>query len=881
MRMRWLCVGLPLLAAVVGCGARKVEVAGETGEDVTTHLGEKVDVSLSDWLTLPRADLARLADEWAETARKRQAAAREDRDSVALLPKLNPPVTAPVFQEAKYSSAAGFSLPPYLKEGEKDAAVALHLARFGDREAALKLADPADKALLARIEAFRTEKNYPAEWTRLVGLAQSAAEFKLANGEKDGAAELVALHRQLLAVLDEKAAAGPLGAALLVRGRRALQEAEAAWRSPAQRKTALADDVKAELDRWGNVPTAPAPLPLGSAEAEVSSFFHAKRAGRTVSPPTDADTRRALDLLALPLSSESVQAVVAFLDDRSALNELFVVYREKANLLFPEPASLAHLLLESGYTPAAGAANAGPGVQRETYAGHNLAVEVNLLGRSSGFGAVVRLSDPKASPPAPGLPRDFGAVHLDQSFEQNRLAVAPEQNKDALTVVQKSALQKITQPAAETPEEALLQKEAGYNLLASLALHWSPGVNHQAFARLALPFWSAFGDARLEGKAGESGEYLSLTWEDPRTRFTLRLPYSDQQAPEFVAEDRRGALAAAERAEAAAAFDKEHRRARLAAGKPQVRLARSIPLEAYPLEAVSLGMYRAKALAALPRRQKVRQLEIPDGVSLLFLDEIPPTATHWPRQAFVRFGADNRVAEIRVRYEDGLRPESKGSPSLLTKLKDRPNGAPEVLPAPWAALWNDLPPQKPAPVLYRWADDLTLLICQRDAGGAEVVLRDCPPDFPQGALLGPLTFVTRGPDRVTLGQPRAEVLNAWKNFKPTTAADGATVFPAAANSPYDAILVYFEGDRVSRILARHRAKATDVRIALQEAWSRDFDRLGMIRRQDEAAGSLKLAYGWHDDRTRVRIFAQEAEDGVRIFTEWVEWPVKPKAAGTD
>jgi hypothetical protein len=879
--MPWLCVGLPLLAAaVVGCGARKVEVPN-AGEDLTTHLGEKVDVSLSDWLTLPRADLARLADQWAATATKRQAAAREDRDSVALLPKLNPPVTAPVFQEAKYSPTAGFSLPPYLKEGEKDAAIALHLARFGDREAALKLADPADKQLLARIEAFRTEKNYPAEWTRLVGLAQAAAEFKLANGEKDGAAELVALHRQLRALLDEKAAGGPLGAALLVRGRRALQEAEAAWRSSAQRKTALADDVKAELDRWGDVPTAPAPLPLGSGEAEVCRVFHAKRAGRTVSSPTPADTGRALDLLALPLSSESVEAVVAFLDDRPALNELFVVYREKANLLFPEPASLAHLLIESGFTPAGGNASPGPGVQRETYSGHNLAVEVNLLGRSSGFGAIVRLSDPKASLPAVSLPRDFGAVHLDQSFEQSRLAVAPEQNKNTLTVVQKSALAKIAQPAPEAPEEALLQKETGYNLLASLSLHWSPGVNHQALSRLALTFWSAFGDARLEGKAGASGEYLSLTWEDPRTRFTLRLPYSDQEAPEFVAEDRRGTLAAAERAEAAAAFDKERRRARLAAARPHVRLARSIPLEAYPLQAVSLGMGRAKALVALPRRQKVRQLEIPDGVSLLFLDEIPATATHWPRQAFVRFGPDGRVAEIRVRYEDGLRPESKGSPSLLTRLKDRPNGAPEVLSAPWAALWNDLSPQKPAPVLYRWADDLTVLTCQRDAGGAEVVLRDCPPDFPQGFPLAPLTFVSRGPDRVALGQAKAEVFKAWNNFKPTTAPDGATAFPAAANSPYDAILVYFEGDRVSRILARHRIRAADLRIALQEAWSRDFDRLGMIRRQDEAGGSLKLAYGWHDDRTRVRIFAQEGEEGVRVFTEWVEWPVATKAAGTD
>src|SRR5581483_6043554 len=156
MRMRWLPGLLLAVATVLGCGTRTVAPVNEVSEDLTTHLGEKVDISLADWLALPRAELAKLADEWMSTAKNLQTAARENKEAVALLPKLSPPITVPVFQEAKFSAAAGFSLPPYLKEGSKDAEVALHLARFGDREAALKVADPTDRALLSKIDTFQT-----------------------------------------------------------------------------------------------------------------------------------------------------------------------------------------------------------------------------------------------------------------------------------------------------------------------------------------------------------------------------------------------------------------------------------------------------------------------------------------------------------------------------------------------------------------------------------------------------------------------------------------------------------------------------------------------------------------------------------------------------
>jgi hypothetical protein len=100
-------------------------------------------------------------------------------------------------------------------------------------------------------------------------------------------------------------------------------------------------------------------------------------------------------------------------------------------------------------------------------------------------------------------------------------------------------------------------------------------------------------------------------------------------------------------------------------------------------------------------------------------------------------------------------------------------------------------------------------------------------------------------------------------------------------SPYDVLLVWYEGGKVSRLIARHRnpkpLPPAEVGTALQEAWSRDLDRLGYVRRQDGPHGQVLQAYGWHDDRTRVHIFAQETEEGPRLFTEWREWPVPSQA----
>jgi hypothetical protein len=280
----------------------------------------------------------------------------------------------------------------------------------------------------------------------------------------------------------------------------------------------------------------------------------------------------------------------------------------------------------------------------------------------------------------------------------------------------------------------------------------------------------------------------------------------------------------------------------------------------------------------LPANQSIRRKKMTDGINVFFLNEPPQKATYWPRQLFVRFGADKKVAEIRVRYQNGPAAPNLAAPGLLETLK-KANGAPESLPATWNGLWADLGGKK-KPVLYRWLDDATSLTYQHDQGGSEVTLRDCPLEQPLGVELPPLRFCGRGIDALALNEPRSEVNKRWRVTKPLMAANGAQVIALPAASPYDVALVWYDNDKVSRLIARHREPKklsfAEIGAALQNAWSADFDRLGYLRRQDGVQGPVLQAYSWNDDRTRVRIFAQETEEGTRLFTEWREWPISEK-----
>ncbi|MGH7222851.1 MAG: hypothetical protein ACRELF_06470, partial [Gemmataceae bacterium] len=874
-----------MLLGLSGCRSKVATIVEEiVPEDTTTHLGDKMDISLADWLKLPRAEQAKLVEEWTETVGKQRAFARGNVESVALLPRLHPPVVAAVFAEAKFSPSAGFSLPPYLNEGQKDAAVALHLARFGDREAALKLADVADKDLLAKIDAVRGDRDYPVEWSRLVALVLQNAELKLANGETDGATELVLLHRQLRSLLDAKSAPRALGAALLPRGRQALTLAAIAWREPRQNKTALAADIDAALADWGATPDPVPGLNAGAKQVEVVSLMGSEVQGRAVLARTPAAVQRTLDLLALPLPSEGAAGVAAFLDDKQTLTEVQVVYRAKINDLFPEPQQLALPLVEHSF-PSENPASS-PGLARQNWTGGGLAYEVAVLTRGSVGGALVRVgraggvspllaANTGLTPPArlTRNPRDFGAVNLDRSFEQNRLGLAPDQAGTTLEIKDAAELARITHPATKfTLAAAVLKRETDADLLAALTLRWSADQNSNALSQLVLPLWAAYGPAVLESAEETSGGRFTLTWQDETTRLRLHLPFEDK-SPELLAEDSRGPAALKKRVEAAAVFDHQERQNRLAASKPRERLARFVQLPTHGIDDLRLGMTREQVQAVLPGARSLRVMALSDGLNILILNEPPATAAFWPRQLFVRFGTDNRVAEIRVRYQE--RPHASGpkSPGLLDKLQAKPNGAPETLPAPWVGLWTDVPTRK-QPVFYRWLDDVTSLTYQRDVGGSEVVLRDCPKDKAQGDELPPLLFCGRGIEACNLGDALAEVHKRWQVRNSLLASNGAEVLVMPANSPYDVLLIWYDNDKVSKLIARHRnpktLKENKVNAALQQAWGADLDRLGFVRRQDGTRGQVVRAYSYHDDRTRVRLFAQETKEGIRVFTEWRE-----------
>ncbi len=871
MRTHWLR-GAALLAAlaVTACGRGKIAAPDVAPEDTETRLGDKLDVSVADWLKRPRPELAKLADERAETITKQLEHARSNPDSVELLPNLLPPFTVPVFQQAKFSPKVGVSLPPYYKEGARDSALAIHLARYGDCEGARRLAGPADAATLARIDALKPSRNYPVEWSRLVGLTLLSAQLKLASGDAAGAGELAGIHKQLQIVLDKKVAAGPLGAALLPVGRRALAGAASAYREPKRNKTGLADDVEAALKEWGTTPAPVPALAIGAPSAKVATLFGVAPDGKAVCATTPAAVARALDLLGAPVTGEGVASVVAFLDGNGALAELLFAYRAKVETLYPEPAHLAHRLLEHGYLPPAGKQDV-PGLLRQTYAGAGLAYEVSRVNRPSPFGAFVRIGAEKEVAPGPFARsgRDLGAVHLDRTFEANRVAVAPSKGGTVVTVSKKEDLAKLGKAlGTPAPAGATLEREKSQDLVAAVRLSWSPDLNVDAPARLLPPLWSAFGAPRISGAEG----HLTFSWEDDKTRLQLRLSFAEK-APVLVAEDRGAPAALPARAEAARKFDLAERAARFEAGAPHKRLRRELEV----IEGLELGQARAEAELLLPPSSAtVRKRAIPGGWAVLYANPPAADVTHWARELFVRF-ADDRVAEVRVRYEDGLAVGGPKKATLLQALEGGKHGKAEEVTAEWAGLWTDVGTGKPKPSKYRWQDDVTELTYQRDAGTTvEVVLRDRPAARPQGPALPPLQAVSRGVGPVKLGETQAEVRKAWTT-PPGRAEEGADVYRLKADSAYAYVMIYYEAGKVSRLVAAHKKapapSEAGASAALQEAWQAGMHELGFVRRQVEKQGPVLERYFWHDEEVRVQSLVQATPEGPRLFTEWRTWPV--------
>lgn len=863
--------GLAVLAfalPVAGCSSPSVPVDEASDKPLAARLGDSIDLSLADLLTKPRAHLAEMAEELVTRIQIQDKGRREGRLPFTLIPSLRLPLVVPVLRQARYSAKDGFSVPPYLAEGSKDSDLALHLARYGDNEAAGRLVDPGDTEIRQHIQAARYEREYPVEWTRLVGLLLHSAQMRLAAGDVEGGTEVVVLHRQLRAVLDPQAAKGILGAELLARGRLTLARAAAAWR--ANKKEELASQADAALADWGAVPTFSMPLQAGAPRAHLTRVLRSVGEGRALPALCIA---RAFDLLGLPFPDEGADAVVACFDDAGCLADTVIAYRSGFSEYFPEPVQLA-LLLEEHSVPGEDGPSA-VGIRNRSYRVGELTCAVSVVVHGAGAGAFVRFSSDKATKTTVSLPRDFDAASLDRTFEQNRVRLAPEQQPSvaALTVRTKASLAQLRNPVpALHLAQAELRRETGHNLAASLELRYA--ADHDgllALHKLALPFWAAFGLGQFQGVSDTNGGHLALIWEDARTRYTLRSPYDTIQPVELEVSDRQGPGQLAERERAALALDRQDREQRLKTGKPFIRLARH-------LEQIELGQSRSQVLKLLPSGQAVLKRDMPDGLVITYRGEPARTDSHVLRQMFIRFNNTGHVVELRTRYTDGPDAgEGRWMMELFRKIAKRA-GAPLEGPSPWARVWTDLPVQKPTPVLYRWQDDITVLVYQRDATTVELALHDSSADPEAGSPLLPLEYLPRGPANVQLAESRDALLQRWKIKEPVTTEDGALVIRPAAGSAFDVILVWFDNGHAVRIVARHlpmgNSSANPARWAqaLADAWGRELATLGWYGRQDFVANEILQGLGWHDDRTRVRMFWQEPETTgpARVFTEWKE-----------
>jgi hypothetical protein len=852
-----LAFALPL----AGCSSPSLPVE-QAREPSGPRLGDAIDVSLAELLTKPRAQLAEMADELAKRVQIQEKARQEGRLRFTLLPSLRLPLAVPVLREAHFSAKAGFSLPPYVNEERKDSALALHLARYGDIAAANALVEPNDAETKQLIDKARYEREYPVEWTRLVGLFLHSAQLVLATGDLQGGTELVLLHRQLRTVLDPRAAKGILGAVLLSRGRQTLTRAAAVWK--ADKKEELSAQAAAALADWGDVPALTTSLQPGLPRAQMTRVLRSSGQGRALPALC---TARAFDLLALPFPDDGAETVIASFDDGDCCTDVLITYRSGFSGLFPEPALLA-LLLEDGGVAGDDGPNA-VGLRNRTYRLGDLNCVVSVVGHGGGVGAFVRLSNVKQTRTTIDLPRDLDTANLDRTFEQNRVRLGPEQPpvSAALTIRAKGALSQLRNPLPSLQlEQAELRRETGHDLAASLELRYAvDNGDPPALHKLALPFWAAFGLSQMQGISDKNGGHLALIWEDSRSRYTLRFPFDTVQSLEMEVSDRQGPGQLAERERAAVALDRLERERRLKAGKPLTRLARHV-------EEIELGLSKSQVLQRLPPGQAVLKRDMPDGLVVTFNGATARTDSSILRQLFVRFDNAGRVAEVRARYVTGhdAREAAKWTSHLLNRIVKRA-GAPGEEPSPWTKVWADLPPQKPGPHLYRWQDDTTLLIFQRDAGGVELALRDRTADSETRPSLLPLEYLPRGPTNAQLGNRREALLEQWKIKDPATTEDGALILRPPPGGPFDVIFVWFDNDHAARIVARHNlAKPIQAARGLADAWGRELSTLGWYRRQDMVASDILQGLGWHDDRTRVRIFWQEPETSgpPRIFTEW-------------
>jgi len=834
---------LLLLAGVLflaGCGRGSDAPEEEADQD------QAIKVRVDEWLGQSRGQLAELESEWAEKVQLEELDLHRTRDDRQFLATLRLPISVPIWQEATWSAEAGISLPPYVKPGAKDAALAWHLARHGDLESAQKLSSPDDLEKLASLHRSLYDRNYPVEWSRLAGRTLQWQQLRLIQGNPESAGEIASIHEQLQKIFSGKERGSPLAAMLLPMGKRTLQAARLAWEQEGQSERA--QQASDALSTWGEAPSWESALNPGAPRAVLDRLWGSKSEGRWVIATNPA---RALDLSGLPVPRKGIAAVAALFDDAEQVREIVLTYRPKLSVTLLSPADVVHDLEERGLTGVKGKDAAG--VRQATYTLRGQTCRVLLCVANTRIGALVRFAREGAPEKTPALGRDFGGVHLDASFEQNRLRVAPDRLADVLTVTRSQSLALLRHPLGVSGlQEATVARSSDSPATARLLLKSTPEGG--AFHEVVSPLVSRLGLGTVEPVNDDQGGHLAFTWEDSKTRYALRVPNSDSNGYEFEASNRSGAGRMD-----AAAFDLAQRTNRFAAGKPWTFLPRG--LDPVP---VALGMARPEVKKRLPRATK-------ESFGLRYIFPTEPTArgSFLPRQILVRFGPDERVAELRLLLFEAT---AQGNPDLLARLREK-YGKTAESPSRWAGL-------RPGEVALtgsrsRWLDDRTIMTFERAASGAEWVLRDRPQDQPEGVALPLLSFCPRGVPGCQLGERREVILRGWKGAVQRKEEDDPLVLVPGAAGEIEALFVWFERDKAVRILARHAQSGDrppqfgDRVKALDAAWGRLLATVGcwMIRDADDAGVK---GYGWLDERTALRLFWQGDQGTPRLFTEWRE-----------
>jgi hypothetical protein len=854
----FLTMAAPLLLILPGCQSQVTETPVQR-----TQLSDQISTSLADLLALPRAELAEKYADLAEQVDVKRRSYREGKTTLQVADYMAP-LVIPVFREAKMSARVGFSLPPYAPEGAKDRYIALCLARFGDSEAASKLIDSGDADAQKQIESSRYEKNYPVEWTRYVALLLFSAEFQLATDDADGGTALIAFHKQLNELLDEKAKKGALGATLLPQGKKALLQAASHWRQG--KLPELAAEAEKFASEWGQVSGDLFAIPFGASEAEVSHILRSNVLGCVVPA---GNTLRAVDLLGIPFPDEGMELVIAQLDETKHLSDIFVTYRSGIKLSFSTPARLAQLLVERGY-PSQELAKK-PVLQQTDYRlpeGHCL---VTLAAQGAGLGALLQVSKDSANRVKPEPNRDFGLINFERSFEQNRILLAPNARSDEITADDPQRLAQIKNPLPGLQiAKAIIGRVPNQNLLSSMELIYNVGsAGLPALHNFIMPIWSKNGPPIIQDERDSTGGHLVLGWKDAITDYQVMLPYESSIPARFLVTGLQGERNLAQRAAAVAKFDDQERKERWTSKKPTVRLDREI-------QGFALGMPRAKVQELLPKGRTALRRDMTDGITVTLAGEAEPNDLFIARQIYIRFGEDDKVVEVRARYFDG--PAAKNTGSWVKKRVEdiaKRAGAPMPIPATWSNLWAGATPARHRAAELFWQDDLTVTTLQYDDAGAELRVRDCPLDHPNGVPLRPLESLPTGVPPLELRLSSSELAKKLEGMKPETTSDGGAMVHPQAGSPYDLILVYSGKSGVGRILARHatgdkkRTNPAEWAQALNEAAGRQIAAFGWPCRQDLTNRGILQAMGWHDDATQIRIFWSESNSGaISLFTEW-------------